>query len=631
MSHVGFFGHSVRWMLLASALRVAYPASVLHIDPKADIHPTAVLMGNITVGPYTKIGPKAVIQGDVTIGNHVNILGNAVISVDKLTIGNYVRLDYGAKVVNGRPAVAGMTSNQVPDQSYIRDNCWIGTNATVRGSRLEEGSAVGNAAVADFNTHLEKGAVLASGAVTRFDMVIPANALAEGNPAVITKNAATDSDRQRIFGLVPAQWIHYENDNIAHAIDANPPKVRQSYPGINGRQYWRGDVKVDPTAQIHPTAILLGPVTVGAHTRIGPNAIITQATIGHHCDIRANVNIRANTAIGNNCYIGERVHVGSSRDGGFDDPLWIRNNVYIGPGSVLHATRIDDDVYYGANVMTDYGTYIEHGADLKSGTSIPHDMRIRSEAVAEGNLALMETHEGISDERQLKTLGFLPKRWLVEVHVPELDQPPTFETPLDGFDHTNKGIVKGKVNPAAILVGNVNVGERSNIAAGAYLEGNITIGKEDDIQVDTMLISNDLTIGDHTHVYDKAMIVDGRPAHTASTTNQAADKTYVGIFCWINHMAVLEGSHMEDFSNSSIGTTQSFGTRLARESLLLNGSATYADAQLPARSIAYGNPAKVRVTDSTMKERMAFFYGRDFPTWDRQATPEELKQYTLPK
>ena len=179
----------------AMALVIACPASAGKIDSKADIHPTAVLMGDVTVGAYTRIGPKAVIQGDIVIGHHVNILGSAVISAAKLTIGNYVRIDYGARVVDGRPAVPGITANQVPDQLYIKENCWVGMNATVRGAQMEEGSAVGNDSVADFNTHLEKGAILAHGAISTYNMRIPANALAEGNPARITKQAATDADR----------------------------------------------------------------------------------------------------------------------------------------------------------------------------------------------------------------------------------------------------------------------------------------------------------------------------------------------------------------------------------------------------------------------------------------------------
>lgn len=51
------------------------PLLAVKVDPRADIHPTAVLLGDITVGPYTRIGPKVVIQGHVTIGSRVNFYG----------------------------------------------------------------------------------------------------------------------------------------------------------------------------------------------------------------------------------------------------------------------------------------------------------------------------------------------------------------------------------------------------------------------------------------------------------------------------------------------------------------------------------------------------------------------------
>src|SRR5664280_2261156 len=82
MLHAGLAGKCVRPAVLAAAMLAVLPASALNIDPKAEVHPTAVLMGNITVGPYTRIGPKVVIQGDVTIGHHVNILGETTINAD---------------------------------------------------------------------------------------------------------------------------------------------------------------------------------------------------------------------------------------------------------------------------------------------------------------------------------------------------------------------------------------------------------------------------------------------------------------------------------------------------------------------------------------------------------------------
>jgi carbonic anhydrase/acetyltransferase-like protein (isoleucine patch superfamily) len=597
-------------LLPALALLAEGPLQAVKVDARAEVHPTAVLIGNVTVGPYTRIGPKAVVQGDVTIGHHVNILGQAVISADKLTIGDYVKIDYGSRVVAGRPQ----------DTMYIRDNCWVGMNATVRGARMEEGSAVGMRAVAEFNTHLERGAVLAPGAVTTHGMVIPADSLAEGYPAEVTREGITDRDRQRIFGVVHASAIHQENDQIAKAIERNPPKARNSYPGIDGRPFWSGKVNVDPTAQVHPTAILMN-TTIGAHSRVGPNVVIARAVIGHHCDIRANTNIRSDVVIGNYCLLGERTHVGSSRDGGFDNPLWIKDYTYVSPGSVVHATKIDEGVYYGANALTDYGGYLHRNALLTSGASLLHDTTIREEAVVRGSPGIMDKDPGIPDELRMKLLGFLPKRWLVEVNGPALEKRETYETPLKDWEHTNTGSVKGEVQPGAIVVGNVSLEEGARVYAGAYVEGNVHFGKGARALVGVMIISDKLEIGAHTHIYDQAMVVDGR----------AADTPQVGLFSWINHMASLQGTRMEDFALANIGAAASPGTRIGREALLLNGAATYADQALPPRSISYGIPVKVRVTESTMRERMLFFYGRDWPTWERQASAEDLKRYRLPQ
>jgi carbonic anhydrase/acetyltransferase-like protein (isoleucine patch superfamily) len=613
--------HRIAFHLYAVALLSGQAILAHNIDPKADIHPTAVLIGNVTVGPYTRIGPKAVIQGDVTIGHHVNILGETTINADKLTIGNYVRIDYGSRVVAGRPAVPEITVNAEPDQTYIKDNCWVGMNATVRGAQMEEGSVVGMRAVADFGTHLERGAALAPGAVIPHDRVIPADSLAEGLPAKVTQKEITDKDRQTIFGVIPSTWIHTENDQIAREIDRNPPKARASYAGVDGRPFWKG-AKVDPTAQVHPTAILVN-TTIGAHTRVGPNVVIMRAVIGHHCDIRANTNIRADTVIGNYCLIGERVHVGSARDGGFDNPLWIKDYSYISPGSVVHATKIDEGVYYGAHVLTDYGCCVHSNVVFISGASALHDTNVRAETVFRGSPGMVDKDPGVSDQLRLQLLGFLPKRWLTEVNGPALEKSETYDAPLADWEHTNKGVInaKAQVDPGAILVGNVSLDEGARVYPGCYVEGNVHLGKQVKAYIGVMIVSTNLDIGDHTHVYDQAMIADGR----------AADALRIGAFSWINHMISLQGATMEDFSLSNIGSGATFGTRISREALLLNGAVTYADQQLPARSISYGIPAKVRVTESTMLERMLFFYGRDWPNWDRQATPEYLKKYTLPE
>jgi carbonic anhydrase/acetyltransferase-like protein (isoleucine patch superfamily) len=288
-------------------------------------------------------------------------------------------------------------------------------------------------------------------------------------------------------------------------------------------------------------------------------------------------------------------------------------------------------VYYGPNVTADYGCHIEAGAVLKSGAMVFHDSRVRAEAVVEGNPWTMDRNAGIPDKRRMELVGFLPNKWLAEVMGPALKRNERYESPLKDWEHSNRGTIKGRVQPGAILVGNISVEEGASISDGCYLEGNVTVGRRTSLAPHVMIISNDLRIGEYSHLYDKAIIVDGRPARTGSTTNAVADKAHVGIFSWINHLAAHQGAWLEDFANTNIGTTTAFGTKIGREALLLNGSATYADQKLPPKSISFGDPAKVRLTDSTMRERMVFFYGRDWPTWERQAKPDELKKYKLPE
>jgi len=63
-----------------------------------------------------------------------------------------------------------------------------------------------------------EGAVLANGSATHHDQVIPENSFAEGVPAKVVKENITDDDRRDYFGLVPAEWAHYQGDRIEEDI-----------------------------------------------------------------------------------------------------------------------------------------------------------------------------------------------------------------------------------------------------------------------------------------------------------------------------------------------------------------------------------------------------------------------------
>ena len=191
--------------------------NAINVHPTADIHPTVLLEGNVTIGAYTKIDSGTIIAGNVTIGHHTLVRCNVVIR-GRNTIGDYVHIYDSVCIEGGRPAQVGTVTAQVPDSSIIGNDCWINHGATMHGTQMGDGSAVGLNACCDYNTRIGKGAVLANGSATHHDQVIPENSFAEGVPAAVVKQDITDEDRIAYFGLLPRGWTHYEGNRIEENI-----------------------------------------------------------------------------------------------------------------------------------------------------------------------------------------------------------------------------------------------------------------------------------------------------------------------------------------------------------------------------------------------------------------------------
>jgi carbonic anhydrase/acetyltransferase-like protein (isoleucine patch superfamily) len=200
-------------LFLGPAGTAAESPSGINIHPTADVHPTAYLEGKVTVGPFTRIDAGTIITGNVTIGHHTLIRCNVTIRGTN-QIGNYTHIYDNVNIEGGRPAKVGSSMAQVPDRSIIGDDCWINHGATMHGTQISDGGAVGLNACCDYNTRIGKGAVLANGSATHVDQVIPQNSFAEGVPAVVKKQNISDDDRRAYFGLLPAGWTRYEAANI---------------------------------------------------------------------------------------------------------------------------------------------------------------------------------------------------------------------------------------------------------------------------------------------------------------------------------------------------------------------------------------------------------------------------------
>ena len=128
------------------------------IDPTAYVHPDAVVIGDVTIGPESTVWPGAVLRGDygtITIGARTSVQDGTVIHATAET-----------------PTTVG-------------DGCVIGHLVHLEGCVLEDGTLVGSGSVVLHNAVVEKGATVGANAVVTNNMIVPAGALAVGIPAVI--------------------------------------------------------------------------------------------------------------------------------------------------------------------------------------------------------------------------------------------------------------------------------------------------------------------------------------------------------------------------------------------------------------------------------------------------------------
>jgi carbonic anhydrase/acetyltransferase-like protein (isoleucine patch superfamily) len=132
------------------------------IDPTAYIHPDAVIIGSVTIGPESSIWPGAVIRADdgpITIGARTSIQDGSVLHTTAIlptTVGN---------------------------------ECVVGHIVHLEGCIIEDGSLVGNGSVVLHNAIVRSGALVGSNAVVPNNMEVPSGAMALGVPAKIRENA----------------------------------------------------------------------------------------------------------------------------------------------------------------------------------------------------------------------------------------------------------------------------------------------------------------------------------------------------------------------------------------------------------------------------------------------------------
>jgi carbonic anhydrase/acetyltransferase-like protein (isoleucine patch superfamily) len=143
------------------------------IDARAYVHPDAVVIGSVSIGPESSIWPGAVLRGDdgeIRIGARTSIQDNSVLHTTP------------------------------EDPTVVGDECVIGHIVHLEGCIVKDRAMVGNAAIVLHRSVVGTGAIVAANSVVLYDVDVPPGALAVGAPATIKPGRARSADIARGVG-----------------------------------------------------------------------------------------------------------------------------------------------------------------------------------------------------------------------------------------------------------------------------------------------------------------------------------------------------------------------------------------------------------------------------------------------
>ncbi len=150
------------------------------VDPSSFVHSSAVLIGDVIVGPGCYVGPAASLRGD---------FGRI-----ELRAGSNIQ---DACVMHGFPGT----------DTVVEDNGHIGHGAILHGCVVEANALVGMNAVVNDNAVIGESAIVAAMAFVKAGMIVPPRMLVAGVPARIVRELTEQELAWKIEGTQSYQEL----------------------------------------------------------------------------------------------------------------------------------------------------------------------------------------------------------------------------------------------------------------------------------------------------------------------------------------------------------------------------------------------------------------------------------------
>ena len=148
--------------------------------------------------------------------------------------------------------------------------------------------------------------------------------------------------------------------------------------------------EIHPDAFVHPDAVIIGSVWIGARSSIWPGAVLRgdegEIRIGERTSVQdhsvLHTTLEDPTIVGDDCVIGHIVHL---------EGCTIESNVLVGNGSiVLHRVIVRSGAIVGANAVVLDDTEVPSGAIAVGVPAVIKPGRARQETIDHGVAAYLK-------------------------------------------------------------------------------------------------------------------------------------------------------------------------------------------------------------------------------------------------
>jgi len=184
------------------------------------------------------------------------------------------------------------------------------------------------------------------------------------------------------------------------------PENMEQRRGVDVPIYALGNAEptIDETAFVHPDAVIIGRVTIGAWSTVWPGAVLRgdgrEIIVGERTSIQDGSVLHTTpqlpTCVGSGCVVGHMVHL---------EGCTVEDGCLIGNGSiVVHRAVVETGAIVGQRALVTDGTVVPSGS---MAIGIPAKLRdARSEVLA--TIPVLAAHyvdRGLSYRQQLRRIG----------------------------------------------------------------------------------------------------------------------------------------------------------------------------------------------------------------------------------